>query len=79
MDITLSVLKCSSLLILKIYKMNLGKLNLSPSEMLGKEQLKTVFGGYARMKCCWTGTSNCSSCSTCATCDCVSGATAVYC
>lgn len=71
-------------------KLNLKKLNLGADDLLQREQLKSVFGGYggygdlnppsgggggSLYKCCWNGTNNCSKCVSCtSSCTCVSGA-----
>lgn len=66
-------------------KINLKHLNVDASEMLTREQLKSVFGGIVyeptgkSYKCCWEGTTNCSKCVKDAKPDCVNGATAVAC
>jgi natural product precursor len=44
-------------------KLSLSKLNLKANDILQKEQLKTVFGGYTvYAKCCTSNFSNCTGC-----------------
>ena len=75
-------------------KLSLKELKLGTQDLLRKEQLRTVFGGYGnapnnptgsgsqgRYKCCWKNDpSNCSACVSCtASCTCVSGAKLTVC
>lgn len=44
-------------------KLNLKHLKLDANDLLQREQLKSVLGGYGDWnKCCWDGTNNCGEC-----------------